>query len=226
MTFNPSLIIQALAQSLWKPAMFLGVVALIIIATRYFVVPPSEYDFIEQASVYAENQAALLLHAGFGALALSIGFLQLFPFLRQNFISIHRMAGDLYAGAVLLSAIGAFHLAEFAYGGISNAVAFYIFCCLWVLATVLGVYHTFQCNIDAHRRWMLRSYALCFAAVSLRAEVFMLTAFGQLPFDQAYAIASWTCWTGNLLFTEWVLLNNRSVGLNTMAPTRSARSAL
>jgi predicted permease len=59
-------------------------------------------------------------------------------------------------------------------------------------------------EIPVHRQWMLRSYALIFAAVTLRIELPLLVmAFGD--FTPAYRVVSWLCWVPNLLWAEWYI---------------------
>jgi hypothetical protein len=53
---------------------------------------------------------------------------------------------------------------------------------------------------------MIRSYALTFAAVTLRIWL----PLGQvLHFDfvEAYRVIAWLCWVPNLLAAEWILNN-------------------
>jgi hypothetical protein len=50
---------------------------------------------------------------------------------------------------------------------------------------------------------MTRSYALIFAAVTLRIYLpFLATAFGE---HDGYAIVAWACWVPNLLVAEWLI---------------------
>jgi hypothetical protein len=50
---------------------------------------------------------------------------------------------------------------------------------------------------------MTRSYALIFAAVTLRIYLPVLRpALGQ---HAAYLIISWACWVPNLVFAEWLV---------------------
>jgi len=53
----------------------------------------------------------------------------------------------------------------------------------------------------AHQRWMIRSLALTFAAVTLRVYLPLSVAVG-LPFDVAYPVIAWVCWVPNLLVAE------------------------
>jgi hypothetical protein len=50
---------------------------------------------------------------------------------------------------------------------------------------------------------MTRSYALIFAAVTLRIYLPILSpALGE---HTAYLIISWACWVPNLVFAEWLI---------------------
>ena len=51
---------------------------------------------------------------------------------------------------------------------------------------------------------MVRSYAVCYAAVMLRLQMWPLgSVFGD--FATAYQVVSWSCWVPNLVFAEWWL---------------------
>jgi len=51
---------------------------------------------------------------------------------------------------------------------------------------------------------MVRSYALIFAAVTLRIELPLLTAAFH-DFTPAYLVVAWLSWVPNLLVVEWYL---------------------
>ncbi|MEQ9003518.1 MAG: DUF2306 domain-containing protein, partial [Pseudomonadales bacterium] len=61
-------------------------------------------------------------------------------------------------------------------------------------------------DIDGHRRWMVRNFALTFAAVTLRLELGLLTGALGWSFDHAYLTVAWLCWVPNLVVAEWWLL--------------------
>ena len=60
-------------------------------------------------------------------------------------------------------------------------------------------------DVDAHRAWMLRSYALTLAAVTLRIYI-PLSQVAGVEFEAAYQAISWFCWVPNLLIVEWIVL--------------------
>jgi hypothetical protein len=59
-------------------------------------------------------------------------------------------------------------------------------------------------HVAAHRRWMIRSYGVTLAAVTLRIYLPLSQAAG-IPFGIAYPIISWLCWLPNLGLAEWRL---------------------
>ena len=58
-------------------------------------------------------------------------------------------------------------------------------------------------DVETHRRWMTRSYALMFAAVTLRLELPLLAS--NFGFDDGYRVVSWLCWVPNVLVAEAIL---------------------
>jgi len=68
----------------------------------------------------------------------------------------------------------------------------------------------------AHREWMIRSYALCLAAVTLRVYL-PLSAMAGIPFSESYPAISWLCWVPNLIIAEWFLVRS------SIAPLQLAR---
>ncbi|MEQ1730362.1 MAG: DUF2306 domain-containing protein [Vicinamibacterales bacterium] len=52
---------------------------------------------------------------------------------------------------------------------------------------------------------MIRSFALTYAAVTLRLYVPLSMAAG-VPFDVAYPVIAWACWVPNLLVAEWLFV--------------------
>ena len=56
---------------------------------------------------------------------------------------------------------------------------------------------------------MMRSYALTFAAATLRLQLGLLIALG-LSFEQAYLIVPWSSWIINLIIVEWWLLSQKA----------------
>jgi hypothetical protein len=66
-------------------------------------------------------------------------------------------------------------------------------------------------NLDLHRRWMIRSYALTLAAVTLRIYLPASMLLG-IPFPVAYPAIAWLCWVPNLLVAQWMIGSRPALG--------------
>ena len=55
-----------------------------------------------------------------------------------------------------------------------------------------------------HERWMIRSFSLTFAAVTLRLYI-PIGMIAGFPFNQAYVAIAWLCWVPNLMAAELFL---------------------
>jgi len=111
----------------------------------------------------------------------------------------------------LLSGTAGLGIALFATGGIIPTLGFGGLAILWLYTTVNAYTNVRQKNINAHQRWMIRSYALCFAAVTLRIYLpIFIGAFG-MDFIPAYRIIAWLCWVPNILVAEFLIIKRLKV---------------
>ena len=62
-----------------------------------------------------------------------------------------------------------------------------------------------QRDIQAHRQWILRSFALTLAAITLRIYVFLGSWSFDLAQPTSYATIAWLSWVPNLIICEWYL---------------------
>ena len=151
------------------------------------------------------------VHFTCGGIALIVGP---FSFRRDALAqkpAVHRAIGWLYMTCVLLSGTAALLMATNSIAGIASHLGFGILGVLWLGTSVVGLAHVKRGNVVAHRRWMVRSYALCFAAATLRPQLPILAlAFGD--FQTAYRVVSWSCWVPNLIFAELWLRRTRPNG--------------
>jgi uncharacterized membrane protein len=180
----------------------LGVAAF---ASTYLIFSPDNFSFEQQQVNYRDHVSLFRIHVGFGIVALIIGPLQFFRKLRR-IRKLHRALGSVYITSIAVSAIAGAEVATFAYGGLPNTVAFWLLSFLWLVTTLNAFISIKKGSIDSHIRWMIRSYAVTFAAVTLRAELGILIGVFGLSFDQAYAIVPWTCWALNLIVVEWIVI--------------------
>jgi hypothetical protein len=156
----------------------------------------------------AEIPWAVYAHLGGGLWALAGGPWQLHRRWRDAAPRFHRWLGRSYVLGVLVGAVGALALAPRAQtGGIAQA-GFGLLGGLWLAFTVLAFLRIRRQDQVAHRRWMLRSFALTLAAVTLRLYLPLSAAMGW-SFEAAYPAIAWLCWVPNLLVTELYLGRSR-----------------
>lgn len=146
-------------------------------------------------------QIPFYLHVAFGGLALLIGGFQFFAALRERYPAWHRRAGTIYVTSVFISAICGLGIAPFADGGIVARTGFGLLAIAW-LSTNYKAYTAIRGRrILEHRSWMIRNFALTFAAVALRTWLPLGLAAG-MRFSDAYPVVAWLSWVPNLLLAE------------------------
>ena len=141
-------------------------------------------------------------HIYLGGIALLIGWSQFSKKWRKKHLNTHRTIGKAYVVAALLSGLAGLYISFYASGGIETKLGFGLLAVFWLITTSNAFISIKNKNIKAHQKWMIRSYALCFAAVTLRLWMPILPAIFNLEFSESYAIISWLCWVPNLIFAE------------------------
>ncbi|MBS2040238.1 DUF2306 domain-containing protein [bacterium] len=116
----------------------------------------------------------------------------------------HRRAGWLYFLCLILGALTGMPMALMAEGGVSARLAFLTVDVLWLVTAWLSLKTARQRKFAAHRRWMVRSYALTFGAVVLRLYLYQLQRMGY-EFNAIYPFTPWLSWLTSLAVAEWIL---------------------
>ncbi|MGX1929779.1 DUF2306 domain-containing protein [Flagellimonas sp. 2504JD4-2] len=143
-------------------------------------------------------------HIGFGGLALLTGWSQFSKKLRAKNLGLHRNLGKIYVLAALISGLCAIYIGFFATGGIVSSLGFISLGVIWLYTTLKAYKAIRSKDLHLHQGMMIYSYAACFAAVTLRIWLPLLTiVFGE--FLIAYKIVAWLCWVPNIIFAYfWV----------------------
>lgn len=111
---------------------------------------------------------AFYQHIFFGGIALLIGWSQFSTRIRTYYLNTHRMLGKVYVIVCLLSGSAALYLAYHATGGIISSLGFGMLGTFWLITTMKAYLFIRNRQINEHQAWMIRSYALTWAAVMLR----------------------------------------------------------
>ncbi len=177
---------------------------LIALASYRFLGMGLEVAFSDMLGHINARHLAFLLHVSFAPLALVTGAIQLYPIIRTKRPVLHRWTGRLYGVSVLLAGVSGLIIAFGAAGGISAQLGFGLLSALWLITTIQGVRLARARRFAEHRRWMIRSFALTFAAVTLRLYLPFFFANG-FNYTQASNYVAWMCWIPNLMAVEWWL---------------------
>ena len=151
-------------------------------------------------------------HITFGGIALLTGWSQFSQKLRKKRLQLHRNLGKVYVVAVLVSGICSVYIGFFATGGLITSAGFIALGLIWLFTTGKAYQAIRKKDLSLHQGMMIYSYAACFAAVTLRIWLPILTAtFGS--FIIAYKIVAWLCWVPNMVFAYfWVRKKGLQIG--------------
>ncbi|MCB1683968.1 MAG: DUF2306 domain-containing protein [Pseudomonadales bacterium] len=169
-------------------------------------------DFHERFATMPVFAACHILGSG---VALLLGGFQFLPALRRRRPELHRWLGRTYLVAVCAGGIGGLVLASNATGGLVARVGFSGLGIVWLYSGWQACAAIRRRDIRSHQRWMVRNFALTFAAVTLRIYLGLSEAAG-IPFQEFYPVVAWLCWVPNLILVEWLLLSP----LNPVPPGR------
>jgi len=139
-------------------------------------------------------------HIAGAATALLIGPIQFVPRIRKQRV-VHRRLGRIYVVGCLVGGVGGLILAFGSTAGPIATVGFGSLAVIWITANVQGWRSARARRFDAHRAWMIRSFALTFAAVTLRLYLPLLPLLG-VSFLDGYRAVSFLAWVPNLALAE------------------------
>jgi uncharacterized membrane protein len=171
----------------------------------YGLLPPGAAVHPDMRATFEAHRTGLLYaHVFASVVALSLGPFQFWTRLRATRPALHRWTGRLYLGVgVLLGGLAGLLMATAAFGGPVARLGFGALAVGW-LFTGFRAYQAIRArDVASHRRWMVRNFALTFAAVTLRLWLPGLIVTG-VPFEVAYPVVAWLCWAPNLVVAELV----------------------
>ncbi len=165
-----------------------------------------DVDFLmtKQFIIHLDHyRLAFYTHIFSSIVVLFAGSILFSTYILKHFSRLHRGFGKLYVGMLLfLSAPSGMIMAFYANGGFWVKISFLILTPLWWYFTYRGYTTIRKKNVIAHKRWMIRSYALTLSAISLRMYQFILGHFPLVEVEMQYLLISWVSWVGNLVLAE------------------------
>ena len=190
----------------------MGALSLIIAAIQlrflFLPLPLASPDMVHHV---ADIAPVFWVHVIAAAWAMAAGVPQFLVRLRTAYPRIHRWTGRTYVAAVLLGGLSGLGLALNANGGFVTQSGFSLLAVCWLIATGMALRHVLAGRYADHRIWMIRSYALTFAAVTLRLQVPIWVNLLGTDYTGVLPIIAWACWVPNLIVAEWLIMRRRSV---------------
>jgi uncharacterized membrane protein len=166
-------------------------------------------------------QVAFYLHIGFAGVALVVGPFQFAERLRTRVPRLHRITGRIYLVSVAIGGTAALVMAPFNTAGFVGFFGFGSLAVLW-LFTGWKAYRSIRSgDVKAHQAWMIRNFALTYAAVTLRLWIGVLIAVQLATFGgefddvwaNVYAAVPFLCWIPNLVVAELMVRRRGLPGL-------------
>ncbi|MGY0066582.1 DUF2306 domain-containing protein [Streptomyces sp. QTS137] len=160
-------------------------------------------------------QLTFYLHIVFAGLALALGPWQFARRIRARRRALHRWTGRAYLVGVGLGALTGFIMSMFSTVGMLGFFGFGSLSAVWGW-TAWRAYRTIRArDVRSHQAWVIRNFALTYAAVTLRLWFGMLVLV-QIPFmddsdslesvmTNAYSPLAFLCWLPNLVIAEFMI---------------------
>jgi uncharacterized membrane protein len=179
----------------------------------------------ELRASFDQRRPALTAHVLASATALLLGPLQFSTRLRTRRPALHRLVGRRYlVAAIPIGGLAGLYLSAFALGAPITTLGFGGLALAWLFTGLQGFQTARARDFDAHRRWMIRNFALTFAAVTLRLHLALTYLLG-LPFLPNYQLISWLCWLPNLAVAELLARGPRPVVSSNRLESMTPRAA-
>lgn len=184
----------------WWPVALLSLVVAAY-GAAYVALGPRMYPPDLTASFLARPWG-IYTHAFFGALGMLVGPAQFLERLRVRRPGLHRALGKLWVASATMVGLSGLYMAAYSFGGMATHLGFGGLAVALLAATWTALARIRRGDVEGHRAWMLRAFALLFAAATLRVELPLLVAYHGGDFAAAYRQVAWLCWVPNLLWAE------------------------
>jgi len=172
------------------------------------------------ASLPTVFQYVLYLHIACASVALLVGPVQFATALRTRFNRLHRTLGRIYLVAVVVGGLAGFVLSFVSEAGFVGFFGFGALAVLWVFTAAKAYRSVRTGDYRSHQAWMIRNFALTYAAVTLRIWLGLLVAThlllgleGAMTFANAYAAVPFLAWLPNIVVAEIMIARRGLPGL-------------
>ena len=145
-------------------------------------------------------------HVLIAGIILIVGLFQIHPKSNRRFPQFHRILGYVYViGILFFAAPGGLVMSLFIERGPWVLASFLVQSILWFYFTAIAFNRIRKKDIASHQNFMWRSYALTFAAITLRVYIFFTSWSVDLSLPSSYATLAWLSWLPNLALVEFLI---------------------
>jgi hypothetical protein len=153
------------------------------------------------------RRLGLLPHLVGGVLASTTGLAQIWLGLTNRTGSWHHALGRIYGTGVLVGSLGGYYMVLTIPGNdLAYSSGLFMMSTAWALTTGMALYAVRHRQLEQHREWMLRSYVVTFAFVTIRLTTDLLRSWLGMPAaespDHIDDMMAWACWSVPLLLAE------------------------
>lgn len=177
--------------------------------SKNFMVDPTFEKFISKKDQILTNKVLWIwmirIHITLAIIALITGPLGVMKAIRVKSIHVHRWNGRVYVLSILFNFIPGVYVSLFATGGWLSTIGFLILNTLWFATTILGYLYIKRRNMILHSYWMMRSFFLSFANMTIYILVAITHNLMNFSYGHSYTVAVWLCWMINLLLAEFII---------------------
>lgn len=161
----------------------------------------------------------LQTHIAASGFAMLLGGFQFSKTLRRKAPTVHRWMGYGYVLACTVGGLAGGAIALSSTAGPIAGWGFLLLAIFWVPFTLLALAAAMRKDFVSHERWMIRSFALTFGAVTLRIylPIAIIVNHGEFPLD-AYRAIAWLAWVPNLIVAELFIATLRKPRRPKVAP--------
>ncbi len=197
---------------LWGVVVLLAI-RLVAIAVTYFSFK-SDIDFLLLKQDLLHNltwKIAFYAHLAGGSVAVLTGTAAFFTKWIEPSSSTHKVLGKIYFISIMfIGGPTGLYLGFYAEAGYLATIGFIGMSTAWMLPTFISIYKVTQGDIAGHHKWMIRSYAMTLAGVTLRIMTPLGIHLFNWGYDEAFIITAYIPWMFNLGLAELVIYFKRN----------------
>lgn len=195
----------------WRTPWGAGLLAVVVFnlvyaLPRYLKFEPSQARIMLDPT-FRYHFAVLVAHVITGNLAMVTLFIQVLPWIRRNYVNVHRISGYVYVfGGALPSALLALVLLPHSIAPVGK-VGLATMAVLWIGTTLQGFRMQWLHRYADHRRWMYYSFALALGTSwgRILGTIMQHVPAFHINIMAFLEIANWLGWVFNLLVAQWWL---------------------